>query len=103
MSTGTREKRQKPFRSSLRSTTSPGRGGFHAGKARARRHPPPGELAELAKPEGGFTVRAVQSYSFAYFSISCSQKSAVLSQLYFCRTASGAATGWAASASRSTS
>ena len=51
----------------------------------------------------GLTLRELPLHCFAYFSISCSQNSAVLSQLYFFRTSSGAATGWAASASRSTS
>ena len=62
------------------------------GRTPVKGAPQGGELAELARPEG-LTLRELPLHCFAYFSISCSQNSAVLSQLYFFRTSSGAATG----------
>ena len=92
---------QSPSGHHWRSITSPERGGFF-GRMPVKGAPQDEELAELARLRG-LTLRELPLHCFAYFSISCSQNSAVLSQLYFFRTSSGAATGWAASASRSTS
>ena len=69
--------RAKPLRSSLRLTTSPVRGGFPAGGARAKRRPLQGELAEPARPEG--LCPLVLTYSL-YFLITKHGSGAVCAQ-----------------------